>query len=94
MLSNRESARRSRKRKQEHLQTLEEEIGHLKEEKRTWLEAKDTLTRRCQAAEEESSRLKEENSRLRDELNILGLVRSELRQAKRKVATGRKEAEK
>ena len=86
MLSNRESARRSRKRKQEHLHTLEEEIGRLQEEKTQWLETREKLTRRCTSAEEECMRLKEENVRLRDELSILGLVKSELLQSRKQMA--------
>lgn len=95
MLSNRESARRSRKRKQEHLHTLEEEISRLHEEKGEWLETRENLTRRCVAAEEECARLKEENLRLRDELSILGLVKSELFQSRKKLAVeSEKESEK
>lgn len=95
MLSNRESARRSRKRKQEHLHTLEEEIRSLQDEKGEWLESRENLTRRCQTAEEECARLKEENLRLRDELSILGLVKSELFQSrKRFAAENEKESEK
>eukprot|EP00210_Caulerpa_lentillifera_P002294 g2204.t1 len=86
MLSNRESARRSRKRKQEHLHTLEEQIQALQNEKTAWLELKETLKRRCVSAEDECSRLKEENTRLRDELNILGLVRSELLQSRKSLS--------
>eukprot|EP00210_Caulerpa_lentillifera_P000536 g518.t1 len=86
MMSNRESARRSRKRKQEHLHTLEEQIRSLQSEKTAWLELQENLKRRCISAEEESQRLKEENSRLRDELNILSVVRSELLQTRKSVA--------
>lgn len=86
MLSNRESARRSRKRKQEHLHTLEEEIRVLQNEKTAWLEVQDNLKRRCNSAEEECNRLKEENSRLRDELSILGMVRSELLQSRKSLS--------
>lgn len=85
MMSNRESARRSRKRKQEHLSTLEEQIRDLKNEKRVWLEKQENLKRRCNSAEEESQRLKEENSRLRDELKILSLVKSELLQTRKSI---------
>lgn len=74
MLSNRESARRSRRRKQEHLTNMEIEISELAEDKRKWTEMRESLERRCESAEEESRKLREENSRLRDELRILGLV--------------------
>ena len=93
MLSNRESARRSRKRKQEHLHTLEEERDRLRDEKSDWLETNENLTRRCLAAEEECIRLKEENARLREELSILGLVKSELFQSRKKMAVENEEME-
>ncbi|GMH32523.1 hypothetical protein BSKO_00357 [Bryopsis sp. KO-2023] len=84
MLSNRESARRSRRRKQEHLTNMESEISGLNEEKRKWLEHKDLLEHRCHVAEEESRKLREENQRLRDELRILGLVKEELAEQRRR----------
>lgn len=74
MLSNRESARRSRRRKQEHLTHMEQEISELADDKRKWTDLKESLERRCEVAEEESRKLREENQRLRDELRILGLV--------------------
>lgn len=74
MLSNRESARRSRRRKQEHLQMLEVQIVTLLKEKKTWVEEKEKLERRCEVAEIQISHLKDENARLRDELRILGMV--------------------
>ncbi|CAD7699713.1 unnamed protein product [Ostreobium quekettii] len=74
MLSNRESARRSRRRKQDHLMTMEDQINILLEDKRKWMETKESLERRCELAEEESRKLREENQRLRDELRILDLV--------------------
>ncbi|PNH00885.1 Protein ABSCISIC ACID-INSENSITIVE 5 [Tetrabaena socialis] len=71
MLSNRESARRSRRRKQEHLSKLEEERNLLEEERRAFENNLDSLERRSTYMEDENRRLKEENERLRDELRFL-----------------------
>lgn len=68
------------------MHTLEEEITRLKDEKIKWLETEEQLSRRCTSAEEECKRLKEENFRLRDELSILGLVKSELFQSRKRAA--------
>ncbi|GAX83715.1 hypothetical protein CEUSTIGMA_g11140.t1 [Chlamydomonas eustigma] len=77
MLSNRESARRSRRRKQEHLGKLEMEISNLLEEKKAWTEQIASLEKRSSVATDENKRLKEENERLKDELLFL---RSELKE--------------
>ncbi|GLI63991.1 hypothetical protein VaNZ11_007103 [Volvox africanus] len=71
MLSNRESARRSRRRKQEHLCKLEEERNVLEDERRDLEQQINTLERRTQSLEDENKRLKDENERLRDELRFL-----------------------
>ncbi|GAX72919.1 hypothetical protein CEUSTIGMA_g374.t1 [Chlamydomonas eustigma] len=77
MLSNRESARRSRRRKQEHLGKLEMEISSLLEEKKAWTTQATSLERRSCSSEDENKRLREENERLKDELLFL---RSELKE--------------
>ncbi|KAG1660220.1 hypothetical protein FOA52_005089 [Chlamydomonas sp. UWO 241] len=71
MLSNRESARRSRRRKQEHLGTLEGEIAVLVEEKKSWVERMSAAEKRLAGVRDEGRRLHEENERLRDELQFL-----------------------
>mmetsp|Transcript_17271 Transcript_17271/g.37259 ORF Transcript_17271/g.37259 Transcript_17271/m.37259 type:complete len:361 (+) Transcript_17271:179-1261(+) len=71
MLSNRESARRSRRRKQEHLSKLEQEINVLLDEKKIWTERVQTLERKFTSVDDENKRLREENERLRDELRFL-----------------------
>ncbi|WIA31653.1 hypothetical protein OEZ86_002533 [Tetradesmus obliquus] len=71
MLSNRESARRSRKRKQEHMQSLEMQIEDLVEARREKEALADAAERRCRVLEDENGRLREENERLRDELRFL-----------------------
>jgi hypothetical protein len=77
MLSNRESARRSRKRKQEHLNTLEHEkteLAQLKEDTDRHLNAKQALVDALQVKvdkfEEENRALKEEISKLKDEVSL------------------------
>eukprot|EP00877_Chromochloris_zofingiensis_P002035 jgi/Chrzof1/11832/Cz06g11180.t1 len=71
MLSNRESARRSRRRKQEHLHTLESKINELAEVKKEVAEKASTIERTAKSLEDENKRLREENDRLRDELRFL-----------------------
>lgn len=66
MLSNRESARRSRRRKQEHLGKLEFEISILTQEKHLWEDKMAEIEERCFVAEDECRRLREENARLRE----------------------------
>eukprot|EP00879_Flechtneria_rotunda_P002753 GHRR01002962.1.p1 GENE.GHRR01002962.1~~GHRR01002962.1.p1 ORF type:complete len:385 (+),score=147.10 GHRR01002962.1:290-1444(+) len=88
MLSNRESARRSRKRKQEHMQTLEQQIDELKEINKEKAAVAEHAERRCQSLEDENTRLKEENERLRDELRFL---RAELTERKERNGYYRRE---
>lgn len=71
MLSNRESARRSRRRKQEHLHVLEKQIDELADVKKEVSEKADVLARRYREADEDNKRLKEENERLKEELRFL-----------------------
>lgn len=78
MLSNRESARRSRKRKQEHMHSLELQLEDIAEQKREKEAIADMAERKCRTLEDENQRLREENDRLRDELRFL---RSEVRAA-------------
>eukprot|EP00798_Chlamydomonas_sp_ICE-L_P008067 gene8067-1309_t len=79
MLSNRESARRSRRRKQEMLNKLELELNVVADSKKEVADQVEDLSRKCSAAEEEHRRLKEENARLKDEL---GFLRSEISERK------------
>ena len=60
MLSNRESARRSRKRKQEQLQELETQIKQLQQKN-------DNLEQQCQAAAEHVGAINAEKQRLENE---------------------------
>lgn len=71
MLSNRESARRSRKRKQEHMQTLEQQIEELQDNLKERTTQTEDAVRKCACLEDENFRLREENERLRDELRFL-----------------------
>lgn len=71
MLSNRESARRSRRRKQEHLSKLEVEKHHLEDERREIETTLEGANRRTAQLEDENRRLRDENERLRDELRFL-----------------------
>ena len=66
MLSNRESARRSRKRKQEHLETLEEQVQREAQEK-------SDLLQRLDEAEQLAKHLQAENKALRAEVAELRL---------------------
>ncbi|GMH45781.1 hypothetical protein BSKO_13744 [Bryopsis sp. KO-2023] len=71
MLSNRESARRSRRRKQDHLKTLEAEVGRLAKEQEDWKQVQDALEGRCVEAERSANQLQEENHALRQKLHLL-----------------------
>eukprot|EP00200_Dunaliella_tertiolecta_P016392 CAMPEP_0202415700 /NCGR_PEP_ID=MMETSP1128-20130828/37025_1 /ASSEMBLY_ACC=CAM_ASM_000463 /TAXON_ID=3047 /ORGANISM="Dunaliella tertiolecta, Strain CCMP1320" /LENGTH=362 /DNA_ID=CAMNT_0049022461 /DNA_START=159 /DNA_END=1247 /DNA_ORIENTATION=- len=71
MLSNRESARRSRKRKQEHLGKLEEEIQQLKRDKQQLQESNQMLSQQYNSVSDHNKRLCEENERIKDELRFL-----------------------
>merc|ERR1712157_541180 len=64
MLSNRESARRSRRRKQEHLQTLEEKLKGCENDRLVMEEKIKCLIM-------DNNNLKEENKKLRDALKAL-----------------------
>lgn len=77
MLSNRESARRSRRRKQEHLSKLESELNVVADSKKEITDKVSDLERRCMTVDDENRRLREENERLRDELRFL---RSEIKE--------------
>ncbi|CAL8460595.1 g124 [Coccomyxa elongata] len=67
MLSNRESARRSRRRKQEHLSTLEEEISKLNDDKRALMDQIEDLEKQLKKRDEENARLRKDNEQLREE---------------------------
>ncbi|CAL5219208.1 g999 [Coccomyxa viridis] len=70
MLSNRESARRSRRRKQEHLSQLEDEINRINEEKRAIMDQLEDAERQLKKRDDEVARLRRENDMLRDEAGM------------------------
>lgn len=90
MLSNRESARRSRRRKQEHLSKLECEVQVVVEEKKSIQDQLAYAERMAKTYEEENKRLREENERLRDELKFL---RTEITERKERNGYYRREQE-
>ena len=65
MLSNRESARRSRKRKQEHLETLEEQVQREAQEKSDLLQRLDEAERLAKHLQAENKALRAEVAELR-----------------------------
>lgn len=68
MLSNRESARRSRKRKQEHMSLLETELEEVRAEARERAATCEAMEHRALAAEEQLARLQDEVAALRAEV--------------------------
>lgn len=71
MLSNRESARRSRRRKQEHLSTLETELQKEAREKEDTLQRMLSAEKRVRSLEEDNRQLRKEHSEMRKELDKL-----------------------
>ncbi|KAL3146365.1 hypothetical protein ABBQ32_003053 [Trebouxia sp. C0010 RCD-2024] len=71
MLSNRESARRSRRRKQEHLSTLETELQKEAREKEETLQRMLSAEKRVRALEEDNRQLRREHSEMKKELDKL-----------------------
>ncbi|DBA92208.1 hypothetical protein WJX77_002964 [Trebouxia sp. C0004] len=71
MLSNRESARRSRRRKQEHLSTLETELQKEAHEKEETLQRMLSAEKRVRTLEEENRQLRREAAEVRKELDRL-----------------------
>ncbi|KAL9252667.1 Ocs element-binding factor 1-like protein [Drosera capensis] len=71
MESNRESARRSRLRKQQHIEDLIKEIARLERENEEWGRRIDELERMCGSVEAENAVLRSEKQRLRAELAVL-----------------------
>jgi len=71
MLSNRESARRSRMRKQKHLDELRAQVAHMRAENRQILSSFDILTQRYRQVLEENSLLKTETLELSQRLHQL-----------------------
>eukprot|EP00798_Chlamydomonas_sp_ICE-L_P013526 gene13526-19394_t len=92
MLSNRESARRSRRRKQEHMNKLEQELNVVAESKKEVSDQVSTLEKRCSSVDDENRRLREENERLKDELQFLRTEISERNRRDRSVEPERKQA--
>lgn len=78
MLSNRESARRSRRRKQEHLHTLEGQIDELEKEREELLDKVEELGKRLDTSTENLQKFQNDNQELRKELEKL---RSQVGQA-------------
>jgi hypothetical protein len=71
MLSNRESARRSRMRKQKHLDELRAQVAHMRGENRQILSSFDILTQRYSQALEENRVLKAQGMELSQQLHQL-----------------------
>lgn len=71
MLSNRESARRSRMRKQKHLDELRAQVAHMRNENRQILSSFDILTQRYSQALEENRILKNQAMELSQQLHQL-----------------------
>lgn len=68
MLSNRESARRSRRRKQEHLGVLEDQIQQLEEERDQLQLRLDRVGKQLTTSTDQNASLKKENEELRRQL--------------------------
>eukprot|EP00798_Chlamydomonas_sp_ICE-L_P030463 gene30463-35474_t len=71
MLSNRESARRSRRRKQEHMSKLEQELNLVEQSKMGIARKMSDLETRANAVAAENVLLAKENEQLREELRVL-----------------------
>mmetsp|Transcript_38426 Transcript_38426/g.53338 ORF Transcript_38426/g.53338 Transcript_38426/m.53338 type:complete len:269 (+) Transcript_38426:183-989(+) len=71
MVSNRESARRSRRRKLEHVQCLDSQINQLKTENTALLEQLLGMEQRCRESMNENTKLKDEVENLKVQVCIL-----------------------
>ncbi|KAL3526911.1 hypothetical protein ACH5RR_011567 [Cinchona calisaya] len=68
MLSNRESARRSRMRKQKHLENLRNQVNRLRNGKRELMNRLSVVTHHCQVVRSDNDRLRSESVMLRQRL--------------------------
>ncbi|CAG9466858.1 unnamed protein product [Pedinophyceae sp. YPF-701] len=74
MLSNRESARRSRRRKQEHLQKMEDELRRAHDERDAANKRVEQLQKQLDAKRMKCEELESENARLVQHLQALGAL--------------------
>jgi septal ring factor EnvC (AmiA/AmiB activator) len=74
MISNRESARRSRMRKQKHLDDLVSQVGKLRKENQEILTSVNITTQQCLSVEAENSVLKAQMNELSNRLESLNEI--------------------